>query len=243
MAIKTYKKNDPTKLSANFRAREFDCPGSGCCTQTPVDEKLVTYLQKIRTHFGKPIVILGYRCPAFNAKTPNASPTSRHTKGMAADFSIAGVKPAEIAKYAESIGIQGIGLYDDFVHIDTREQKSFWYSHAQIYRATFGGDGQAQFVRDVQKAIGAKVDGIAGPQTLSKTPTVSRYCNHTHPVVTLLQKRLYALGFRDVGKADGIAGAKFDKAVKAYQRSVGATPDGELTAGKTTWRYILGAEA
>ena len=52
MAIKTYQKGDPTKLSANFRAREFDCPGQGCCHKTLVDEQLVDYLQKIREHFG-----------------------------------------------------------------------------------------------------------------------------------------------------------------------------------------------
>lgn len=241
MAIKTYKKGNLAKLSENFRAYEFDCPGKNCCTQTPVDEKLVTYLQKIRTHFGKPIVIVGYRCPVYNAKTPNASANSYHTKGMAADFSIAGVKPLEIAKYAEQIGVKGIGLYDDFVHIDTRTAKSFWYSHAQAYRATFGA--YAGFVTEVQKAIGATVDGVAGAQTLSKTPTVSRYQNRTHPVVQVLQKRLYALGFTQVGKADGIAGAKFETAVKAYQKSIGATPDGELTAGKTTWRHILGVGA
>ncbi len=238
-----YAKGSRYQLSENFRAYEFDCPGSGCCTETPIDEKLVACLQKIRTHFGKPVVILAYRCPTFNAKTPNASPTSYHTKGMAADFSIDGVPPLEIAKYAESIGIFGIGLYDDFVHIDTRRQKSFWYSHAQHYRATFGGESLFQFVSDVQKAIGANSDGIAGPETLSKTPTVSRYQNRTHAVVKLLQKRLYALGFTQVGDADGIAGAKFDAAVKAYQKSVGAIADGELTAGKTTWRNILGVDA
>ena len=40
----------------------------------------------------------------------------------------------EIAKYAESIGVLGIGLYETdkdghFVHIDTRTKKSFWYGH------------------------------------------------------------------------------------------------------------------
>jgi N-acetyl-anhydromuramyl-L-alanine amidase AmpD len=39
------------------------------------------------------------------------------------------------------------------------------------------------FVTDVQKACGAKVDGIAGPETLSKTVTVSKYTNKNHPVV------------------------------------------------------------
>lgn len=165
-----YTKGSNQRLSENFRAWEFDCNGAGCCTETPIDEKLVNYLQAIRSHFGKPVQITsGYRCPVHNAKTPNAAPKSKHMLGMAADIYISGTAPAEIAKFAESIGVKGIGLYDSFVHIDTREEKYFWYSHAQIYRATFGGKpveeySYEQFVRDVQSACGAKVDGIAGPK-------------------------------------------------------------------------------
>lgn len=241
MAIKTYKKGDSTKLSENFRASEFDCPGTGCCTETPIDEKLVDCLQKIRDHFGNPIVILAYRCPTHNARTPNASPTSRHCMGMAADFHIDGVPCTEIAKFAESIGIKGIGLYDDFVHIDTRDNKSFWFGHAQEYRATFGGSVYSleQFIRDVQSATGAAVDGIAGPETFSKTVTVSRQKNLTHPVVAPIQRRLAALGYTEVGDADGIAGAKFTAAVTAFQRDNGCWVDGEITAGNKTWKKLL----
>jgi hypothetical protein len=177
MAIKTYKKFDNQKIAENFRAREFDCQGSGCCTKTPIDEKLVEYLQKIRDHFGKPVYLTAYRCPTHNAQTPNAATNSFHTYGRAADFHIDGVAPAEIAKYAESIGVKGIGLYDTFVHIDTRETKSFWYSHAQERRTTFGGAPKeeireepkaetyslTQFIRDVQSVTGSTVDGKAGP--------------------------------------------------------------------------------
>lgn len=243
MAIKTYKKGDPTKLSANFRAREFDCPGSGCCTETLIDEKLVGYLQQIRDHFGKAIVPLGYRCPVHNAKTANAAPKSRHTMGMAADFHIDGVAPAEIAKYAESIGVKGIGLYDTFVHIDTRETKSFWYGHGQEKRSTFGGDYTlSEFVRDVQIACGADVDGIAGPQTLRRTVTLSEKKNRTHPAVSAVQIRLNALGYTQVGAVDGRAGPKFTAAVKAFQRDNGCVVDGEITAGRTTWRKLLEME-
>ena len=44
MAIKTYKKGVSTQLSTNFRSVEFDCNGSGCCSSTQIDEKLVEYL-------------------------------------------------------------------------------------------------------------------------------------------------------------------------------------------------------
>lgn len=248
MAIKTYKKGDSQKIAANFRAREFDCQGTGCCSATPIDEQLVQYLQQIRDHFGKPVYLTAYRCKTHNARTPNASPNSRHLYGQAADFHIDGVEPAEIAKYAESIGVKGIGLYDTFVHIDTRENKSFWYSHAQQYRATFGGApaeeaySREQFVRDVQAVCGAAVDGIAGPETLSKTVTLSACKNRTHSVVKFVQKRLDALGYNEVGDADGIAGPKFTVAVIRFQEENNCVPDGELTAGNKTWKKLLGAE-
>ena len=245
--IKTYKKAKSEKLSANFKTGEFHCQGVGCCNETPIDEKLVEYLQKIRDHFGKPVLInSGYRCQKHNAQIPNAGKKSKHMEGKAADIMIRGVAPKEIAKYAESIGVLGIGCYDTaadgfFVHIDTRESKYFWRGHAQKYTATFGGETEMQkFVKAVQKAIGAGVDGIPGPETLGKTPTVSARKNFKHPVVKLLQQRLYDLGYQVVGKADGIAGPKFEAAVVAFQKDHKCWQDGELTAGKTTWKKILG---
>ena len=238
--IKKYKRSDKLRLAKDFRLDEFKCK-CGKCDPILVDEALVDWLQKIRDHFGKPIVILAYRCPTHNARTPNASPTSRHCMGMAADFHIDGVPCTEIAKFAESIGIKGIGLYDDFVHIDTRNNKSFWFGHAQEYRATFGGSVYSleQFIRDVQSVTGAAVDGIAGPETFSKTATVSQWKNPTHPVVAPLQRRLAALGYTEVGDADGIAGAKFTAAVTAFQRDNGCWVDGEITAGNKTWKKLL----
>ena len=99
-----------------------------------------------------------------------------------------------------------------------------------------------QFVRELQAAIGAKADGKAGPETLSKTPTLSRWWNRKHNAVKPVQKWLYALGYQEVGEADGVAGAKFAKAVKAFQKDNGCTKDGELTAKKKTWRKLLGLE-
>ena len=98
-----------------------------------------------------------------------------------------------------------------------------------------------QFVKDVQKACGASVDGIAGPETLSKTVTLSAIKNSRHAVVKAVQKRLNALGY-DCGIADGIAGVKFTAAVKKYQLEVVGLkkPDSEITARNSTWKKLLG---
>lgn len=97
-----------------------------------------------------------------------------------------------------------------------------------------------QFIKDVQKATGAKVDGIAGTETISKTVTLSAYRNRRHAAVKPVQKRLYALGYTQVGTADGIAGPKFTAAVKAYQKDKGCVVDGVITARNKTWKKLLG---
>ena len=250
MAIKTYKKGSSEKLSANFMAKEFDCTCSRCA-ETKVDEKLVQILQQIRDHFGKPIGgsrLTAYRCPDHNAEVANAAKNSRHMQGMAADISIAGVAPAEIAKFAESIGVLGIGLYDTdkdghFVHIDTRDYKSFWFGHAQEKRTTFGGAPaytKEQFIRDVQAACGAAVDGEAGPETLGKTVTIGANFNRSHAVVKPFQKWLAALGYEEVGTADGVAGAKFTAALAHFQQDNGCTPTGIAEEWGKTWQKMLG---
>lgn len=97
-----------------------------------------------------------------------------------------------------------------------------------------------EFVKDVQRAIGAAVDGIAGPETLSKTVTVSAKINTRHAVIKPVQMRLYELGYTEVGTADGIAGPKFSSAVIRYQKDNGCTADGEITARNKTWKKLLG---
>ena len=100
---------------------------------------------------------------------------------------------------------------------------------------------RTQFIIDVQKATGSKVDGKAGKETLGNTITVSATKNSKHKVVKAIQKRLNALGY-DCGKADGIAGTKFTAAVNRYQKEVLGykKPDGEITAKKKMWKSLLG---
>lgn len=97
-----------------------------------------------------------------------------------------------------------------------------------------------QFIRDVQAATGSAVDGIAGPETIGNTVTVSAQKNRTHKVVEAVQKRLYALGYIQVGESDGIAGPKFEAAVVKFQEDNGCWVDGEITARNKTWRKLLG---
>ena len=244
MAILQYKKTDRTQLSEHFRVSEFACRGKNCCDKVLIDEDLVQHLQRIRTHFGKPVTInSGYRCTTHN-KSVGGVPASRHLKGQAADIAVSGVAPAEVAKYAQQIGILGIGLYETdvdgyFVHIDTRPNKSFWYGQKQILREDFGGYDFPAFVRQLQQALGVTVDGIPGPQTLHATPTLGVQWNNRHNCVAPVQKWLDALGYPEVGAADGIAGPKFAAAVAHFQRDQGLADTGILEQWGSSWYALL----
>ena len=98
------------------------------------------------------------------------------------------------------------------------------------------------FISDVQRACGAVIDGIAGPETIRKTPTLSANKNRRHAAVKSVQKRLRALGYIEVGTPDGIAGPKFTAAVKRFQANNDCVVDGEITRRAKTWRKLLGME-
>lgn len=128
--IKAYSKakNGNTKLSANFKVREFACnDGSDPIFISP---ELVEVLQKIRDHFGNPVNInSGFRTASYNKRKDVGGATySQHLYGTAADIRISGVSPKNIAAYAETLlpNKGGIGIYKDFVHVDVRDVKSRW---------------------------------------------------------------------------------------------------------------------
>lgn len=227
MAVKTYKKDSSEKLSENFRVYEFACHGSKCCSTVLIDEKLVAYLQQIRDHFGAAVTISsGYRCKTHNARVGGAT-ASRHMSGQAADIKVQGVAPAEVAKYAESIGILGIGLYDSFVHIDTRTSKYFWYGSGEEYRATFGGT-----------AIQEEKEPAAYVPISVELPVLKR--GDTGDTVKALQILLIGAGYH-CGRAgaDGIYGSGTENAVEALQEDLDIN-DRDGIAGALEWRALLG---
>ena len=128
MAVKTYsrKTSGNAKLSNNFIVKEFACKDGS--DKILIDTELVSILQKIRDHFGKPITInSAYRNATYNKKIGGAS-NSQHTKGTAADIVVKDVAPTEVVKYAEYIMANkgGIGLYSGFVHVDVRTKRYRW---------------------------------------------------------------------------------------------------------------------
>lgn len=104
-------------------------------------------------------------------------------------------------------------------------------------------DNYTTFVRDLQEAIGANVDGIAGSETLSKTPTISTSTGWNHPAVRPLQVYLQSLGY-DLGNrgVDGEFGKDMKACIKKYQSDISLASiyqDGIVTAKMYTWQHLL----
>lgn len=229
MGYKYFSKGKAVKVSDHFYSTEFDCHGNGCCSQTIVNEKLIEYLEQIRVHFNAPVSITSpYRCPTHNSRpSVGGVPNSRHTKGDAADIVVKGVAPKKVAQYAESIGILGIGLYETgsdgyFVHIDTRDKKSFWYGQSEQPRSTFGG---------VSGTIDTTIN-INSSNTSSLDTILNRGDSGT--AVKELQEKLIKLGY-SCGKhgADGIFGSDTETAVLKFQRKTNGLADDGVAGYQT----------
>ena len=211
--VKKYKRSDKLRLSKNFRLDEFKCK-CGKCDPILVDDTLIAWLQKIRDHFGRSVnVNSGYRCEAHNANPEvGGSPTSHHVKGKAADIRVEGIVPEEVAKYAESIGIKRIGLYDTFVHIGSDTKKRFWLGHE--------GKEVDSFSKTVQVELPVLKKGSSGDSVMA------------------MQAMLEVYGYVDRG-GWGHFDAVTERALREYQRDCELTVDG--SCGKATWTSLLGA--
>lgn len=120
------EKDGDIYLSENFKVKEF--ASTDGADPIFISPQLIMVLQRIRSHFNKPITInSGYRTHTRN-KAVNGAKNSQHLYGTAADIVVSGVSPSDVANYAETIlaNTGGIGRYATFTHIDVRKEKSRW---------------------------------------------------------------------------------------------------------------------
>lgn len=116
-------------LSPHFSRHEFACP-CGCGYDT-ADAELLVMLETIRQNFGAAVVITerggGCRCPAYNAEAGGGE-RSQHLIAKAADIVVDDVPAADVQAYCERVWPDkyGIGSYEHFTHIDSRNKKARW---------------------------------------------------------------------------------------------------------------------
>lgn len=115
------------QLTNNFNLQEFECSHPEH-RHVRVDESLVKKLQQLRDTLGVPLIInSAYRCLERNKQVGGAE-KSQHLYGTAVDISMKTINISieEVAKLAEDIGFDGIGLYNTFIHLDTRGTPARW---------------------------------------------------------------------------------------------------------------------
>lgn len=157
---------------SNFQIKEFACKDGS--DSILIDGELVRRLQDCRDKFGVTVINSAYRTPEWNKKVGGAT-NSQHVQGRASDTVCRGTTPLEVAMYVEALGMGGIGLYNDFTHIDTRQGKARWDSRSgrEVGVATFLKTvkllSTGAEVKIAQKYLGVKVDGIFGPATRKAT--------------------------------------------------------------------------
>ena len=112
------------RVSDHFLVREFASrDGSAALLIHP---RLVTLLEAVRTHFGRPVVIhSGYRSGAHNAAV-GGSPRSKHLLGLAADIVVRGVDAAVVARFCDGLDVGGLGRYPTFTHVDVAGEGRRW---------------------------------------------------------------------------------------------------------------------
>jgi len=114
------------KVSEHFDRTEFACHCG--CGQDTIDAELLRALVMARQHYNIPIKInSANRCLEYN-RSIGSKDTSQHIKSKAADIVIKGVSPIDVYNYFDSIfpDSHGIGVYDTFTHIDSRDEKARW---------------------------------------------------------------------------------------------------------------------
>jgi uncharacterized protein YcbK (DUF882 family) len=103
------------------------CP---CCGKEGMNQGFLGQMDHIRDMFGAPLhVSSGYRCLDYN-ETVNGVYDSAHTKGLALDIEM--TNSADRFKFVNLLlacGIERIGIYEDFIHVDvdtSKPEKVMW---------------------------------------------------------------------------------------------------------------------
>ena len=191
------------KYTKNFDPKEFkcECKGKWCCG-FPDHMKIseLKHVQKIRDHYGKPMVITSaLRCPTQNSRDGGIS-GSRHLSGCAVDFYMAGVtdtlgnRKASISwikkqanhRYTYGNGIDSDGsyrsapgmgnamhteVYDNDKDDGTKPEPKPTPTPEPTGKIPVNGKGDAVTVKAAQVVFGMKVcDGTISGQIKSLAP-------------------------------------------------------------------------
>ena len=153
----------------NFSMSELKCKcGGKYCNGYPVgfSYELLGQLQKIRNHFGKPIMITSaVRCTQHN-KNVGGIANSKHTQGKAVDFYVKGVSYKTLYSYVKTLPLNNYtyNISGSVMHRDIKPTEIKEFNLTRILKKGCKGND----VKELQKELGIKQDGIFGDNTLKK---------------------------------------------------------------------------
>jgi uncharacterized protein YcbK (DUF882 family) len=108
--------------------------------EAPIDPRLVELLHAISVRTGKKILVVsGFRLPVYSKAA-----YTYHARGMAADIRVPGMTALMLRDLAIAMGVKGVGYYpkSQFVHVDVREQKSYWIDYGDDRSEEEDGTGE-----------------------------------------------------------------------------------------------------
>lgn len=98
------------------------------CKLEDMDEQFLKQLDKLREYCGFPLIVNCFYRSVDHDKKNGRSGTSYHCKGRAADIRcLDSHKRAAIVRNAIILGLNGIGVYKNFIHVDNRVVETLWY--------------------------------------------------------------------------------------------------------------------
>jgi len=126
--------NPTVRVSKNFTMSEWYSRSPDAPASHEIDDRLILVLQSIRDYYDKPVRITSTFRTRQHNKDVGGVWDSMHTKGIAVDFYIKDHDSFEnfrdsLKSFGQwytnlrDMGIAGIGIYNTFVHIDTRNEK------------------------------------------------------------------------------------------------------------------------
>lgn len=113
----------------HFTPSEFycKCPECNSSKHVNMDHYFLYLLDELRELCGFPFVITsGYRCKNHPVEKAKSTP-GVHNKRIAADIQVSsGAQRRAIVEGALRLGFNGIGVHEQFVHVDLRDRPTMW---------------------------------------------------------------------------------------------------------------------
>ena len=102
-----------------FNLSDFNCKETG---ENAMNEDFLVKLDELRHLSGFPFIVTsGYRSKDHSIEAKKVK-GGTHTQGIAADIrAVGGHERYVIQKNAYALGFKGIGVHEDFIHVDTRQ--------------------------------------------------------------------------------------------------------------------------